>query len=142
MSECRRYISKRERAAAAAAALESQAVNPPSRAEVSILGVEHSENTGAKRSKIQSAELPTQQIRVFSGHTKGVNTIKWNKREGTGFHQDQRVELNNVGSLLASASMDGTVIVWDVYNAGTLLWSYDHQGGGFLPACTLIEQWA
>jgi pre-mRNA-processing factor 17 len=67
------------------------------------------------RPEEHSCHIPENLVHTWSGHTKGVNAIRF---------------FPNYGHLLLSGSLDSTVKIWDVYGKRKCLRSYlGHSGG-------------
>jgi len=99
MSTPGRYISKRERAEAAA--LAAKVAEKTAEAEPSSEDVNEKPQ---KRGKLQPAQPPVQQTWTLPGHTKGVNTIKWRRTDG---YQGQCIRLTNTSRDSIDICIDG-----------------------------------
>lgn len=112
-----RYVSKRERAILAAAAAASSSVSdtappapPPTVITSPVVGtISDSDIPSDVLASLscqanvhaQQNKIPGRISVVLNGHTKAVNSIQWSQSHG---------------HLLASAGMDQTVCVWNVWN--------------------------
>ncbi|KAG6549585.1 hypothetical protein Mapa_008967 [Marchantia paleacea] len=108
-----RYVSKRERAAAAAALADSTTCSIPSSTALPSPGAKNiltSELPYHIRKKLENIDphaadfnrLPKGLVCQLEGHIKGINAVRWSPTHA---------------SLLASAGMDNLARVWNVWNA-------------------------
>ncbi|GLC42328.1 hypothetical protein PLESTB_000659000 [Pleodorina starrii] len=73
-----------------------------------------------KRKESDTCFLPKRWVHTWSGHTKGVNAVRF---------------FPGSGHLLLSAGLDGKVKIWDVYGSGKCMRSYLGHSKGVRDVC-------